>query len=146
MATYGWTHENRRRPERSELLDDRSLARQASLQNDRILLISSTALRSSCKWIVLTVRHPPAERVSLMSWAASKVVGPWSRRRALRALIHASELSATIRGILLADVLADLRQVLSALIGTRSRRSGVGWPTKQTKPSLITLPIQALES
>src|ERR1700722_9650730 len=46
MATYGWTHENRRRPERSELLDDRSLARQASLQNDRILLISSTAPRS----------------------------------------------------------------------------------------------------
>jgi hypothetical protein len=43
-----------------------------------------------------------------MSWAASKAVGPWSRRRALRALIHVSELSAAIRGILLADVLANL--------------------------------------
>ena len=43
-----------------------------------------------------------------MSWAASKAVGHESRRRALRAYLFISELSATIRGILLADVLAHL--------------------------------------
>src|SRR5215469_18046234 len=36
--------------------------------------------------------------------------GRGSRRRALRVLFHASELSVTIRGILLADVLAHLLQ------------------------------------
>jgi len=46
-----------------------------------------------------------------MSWAASKAVGHGSRRRALRALIYASELSATIRGVLVADVLANLLQL-----------------------------------
>src|SRR5215472_279444 len=46
-----------------------------------------------------------------MSWAASKAVGHGSRRRALRASIYVSELSATIRGILLADVLANLLQL-----------------------------------
>ena len=53
------------------------------------------------------VRHP-RKAGGLMSWAASKAVGHESRRRALRAYLVSSELSATIRGILLADVLANL--------------------------------------
>src|ERR1700733_6496570 len=46
-----------------------------------------------------------------MSWAASKAVGLWVRRRAMRALSVGSELSGIIRGILLADVCADLLQL-----------------------------------
>lgn len=46
-----------------------------------------------------------------MSWAASKAVGQGSGRRALRVLIYASKLAATIRGILFADVLAHSFQL-----------------------------------
>src|SRR5579872_6900749 len=56
----------------------------------------------------------PRRAGGLMSWAASKAVGVLSRRRALRASVRSSELPAgTIRGVLLADVLAHLLQVES---------------------------------
>ena len=59
-------------------------------------------------YVATEVRHP-RRAGGLMSWAASggRAVG---LGRALRVSFHASELSATIRGILLADVLAHLLQ------------------------------------
>ena len=57
------------------------------------------------------VRHPPQSGWLDELGRLKGGRGRGSRRRALRVLFHASELSATIRDILLADVLAHLLQL-----------------------------------
>jgi hypothetical protein len=75
------------------------------------LCMGQAASSAQCTRAERIQSDTPRRAGGLMSWAASKAVGRGSRRRALRASLETLELSVTIRGILLADVLADLLQL-----------------------------------
>ena len=90
------------------------------IKRDTLLELLEDAAAGTAVWPIRNCREHFAPvfvaeqlRIPAMPIANSEKrrSGYGSRRRALRALFYASELSATIRGVLLADVLANLLQL-----------------------------------